>query len=597
MPEKDAQRNAREAFRRMSAIPARKVDATGARVHRRTVRGGPALLAERRDFKRMKLPTIGSGMLTPYLALYQNRHLVAELVTRDLAESYRNSFLSFIWAILHPLSYIAIYAVVFVTLARTQLGKRLHAEHRLRLLHDRRPVGLAHDPAVALARRVRVALGQESRPASRLSDRGPAGARRLASLLPMLLGLVFSILYMLIRFGFMSPLAPLVLVCILWLTIFLIGLNLILAPLVAYLRDFREVIQLFVVAGIFLVPVTFVPGTLPPWFDTIYACNPLAYFIWTFQDALFYGEFRHPTAWFVAPVLALATFDLGHRFFQKTRNNLGDVPLTVPASGASISVRGLSKAYKSYKRPADVLREAFTGRTSHELAWALRDINFEVRRGECIGIIGPNGAGKSTLLRIIAGTLSATEGEVDVHGKVAAILALGTGFHPDYTGRENVYLGGLCLGMSREEVHRKFDSIVDFAELRSVIDQPFKTYSSGMAARLTFATAMSVEPDIFIIDEALAAGDAYFAVKAAERVRRICKSGATVLLVTHGTHQVTQLCERAIWIDNGRIQEIGPSLDVCRRYDYSVHLRLSGGLARSPVCRARCPILWTRSPS
>lgn len=250
------------------------------------------------------------------------------------------------------------------------------------------------------------------------------------------------------------------------------------------------------------------------------------------------------------------------------------------SAATAIAVEGLSKIYKVYQRPSDLLREIFTGRERHDVYHALSDIDFQVARGECVGVIGPNGAGKSTLLKIIAGTLSPSSGRVAVNGRVSAILELGTGFHPEYSGRDNVFLGGMCLGMSRQEMERKFDWIVEFSELGAVIDKPFKTYSSGMQARLTFATAISVEPEILIIDEALAAGDSYFVVKCGRRIREICESGATVLFVSHSTHQVATLCSRAIWIEGGRMREIGDAIDICRRYDYAVHERLSSGAGK-----------------
>lgn len=249
-----------------------------------------------------------------------------------------------------------------------------------------------------------------------------------------------------------------------------------------------------------------------------------------------------------------------------------------------VQVNNLSKRYKVYAKPADMFWELVWRKPRYREFWALKDVSFEIKRGEVLGVIGRNGAGKTTLLRIISNTLDKTDGETKVRGKVSAIMALGVGFNLENSGRENILMDGLCHGMPHDEIKRKMDSIIDFSGLADFIDQPCKTYSSGMLARLAFSVAVSVEPDILIIDEALATGDMAFAAKSYARMKKIASSGATVIFVTHTLQAVYDLCSRAILLEKGRIAAMGTPRQVGYAYEQLINAEMSDSYAEdAPV--------------
>ncbi len=220
-----------------------------------------------------------------------------------------------------------------------------------------------------------------------------------------------------------------------------------------------------------------------------------------------------------------------------------------------------------YRRAAKLMRGEATGASElDETIWAVKDISFEVKRGELVGIIGRNGAGKSTLLKILSRITEPTTGVVDIYGRVGSLLEVGTGFHPELTGRENIYLNGAILGMRRNEIERKFDEIVDFSEVEKFIDTPVKHYSSGMYLRLAFAVAAHLEPEILIVDEVLAVGDARFQRKCLDKMQDVGQEGRTVLFVSHNMPAITRLCERTILLDNGQVLKDGPSHQVVSVY-------------------------------
>jgi lipopolysaccharide transport system ATP-binding protein len=233
-----------------------------------------------------------------------------------------------------------------------------------------------------------------------------------------------------------------------------------------------------------------------------------------------------------------------------------------------VSVHNVSKLYRLYNRPADRLVETLSlNRVQrHTDFWALRDVSLSIERGETLGIVGPNGGGKSTLLQIICGVLEPTTGRVHTPGRVAALLELGAGFNPEFTGRENVYLNGEILGLSRAEMDRALPEIERFADIGEFLDRPVKTYSSGMYVRLAFSAAINVAPDILIVDEALAVGDAVFANRCVRKFEEIKKRGVTVIFVSHDLGLVKLISDRAIFLMNGRLQAEGEPSDVINRY-------------------------------
>ena len=250
-------------------------------------------------------------------------------------------------------------------------------------------------------------------------------------------------------------------------------------------------------------------------------------------------------------------------------------------SDTAIRVDGLGKQYRigeavSYKTLREALLKVVTAPLhwitgngdgpGHETIWALRDVSFEVKQGEVLGIIGPNGAGKSTLLKVLSRITEPTEGQAEIYGRVGSLLEVGTGFHPELTGRENIFLNGAILGMKRSEINQVFDQIVAFSEIEKFVDTPVKRYSSGMYTRLAFAVAAHLDPEILMVDEVLAVGDTEFQKKCLGKMGDIATGGRTVLFVSHNMGTITDLCEKVVLLQHGRLAEIGPTEDVIATY-------------------------------
>jgi lipopolysaccharide transport system ATP-binding protein len=227
----------------------------------------------------------------------------------------------------------------------------------------------------------------------------------------------------------------------------------------------------------------------------------------------------------------------------------------------------LTKHYDLYPRPLDRLVEMITRRPRHTVFPALQDVTFEVERGETVGIIGQNGAGKSTLLKLLCGVTRQSSGTLEARGSIASILELGTGFHPEFSGRDNAALNAAILGLGPAEIRAKLPAILEFSELGTFLDRPVKTYSSGMYMRLAFSVAVNVDPDILVIDEALAVGDGHFQKKCVDKIRQFQEEGRTILFCSHALYYISSICRRTLWLDHGRLMRYGPSLDVVHEYE------------------------------
>ncbi|EKO3471063.1 ATP-binding cassette domain-containing protein, partial [Vibrio fluvialis] len=247
------------------------------------------------------------------------------------------------------------------------------------------------------------------------------------------------------------------------------------------------------------------------------------------------------------------------------------------SSDIIIKAEGLSKCYLMYDNPKHRLTGPIINRIRKIIGlepksfyrehWALKSLNFSINKGDSVGIVGKNGAGKSTLLQMLTGTLTPTSGHINLQGRVAALLELGAGFNPEFTGHENIYMNASILGLRQEEIDEKYDEIIEFADIGEFIHQPVKTYSSGMYVRLAFAIAANIKPDILIIDEALAVGDIRFQLKCLKHMNQLKQNGVTILFVSHSPEQVKRFCNKAIWIDQGCVREYGPASHVCDKYN------------------------------
>ena len=307
--------------------------------------------------------------------------------------------------------------------------------------------------------------------------------------------------------------------------------------------------------------------------------NPAAPLFDAWRDALFYSRWIEPSRWGVLLAIAGVAFLARLRALRPAARLVsgGGVKPAAPSSPA-VAAANLSKAYRKWGRTRafGTLKSALLGRSlgaalaPSEVVAALSDVSFTVARGETFGVIGPNGSGKSTLLKLVAGLFKPTSGQLTVDGKVSALIELGAGFHPEISGRENVVINGVMLGLTRREIERKLPEIVAFSGLEDFIDEPVKTYSSGMYVRLGFAVAVHVDPDILVVDEVLAVGDEAFAHRCLDTIAEFSRRGKTIFFVSHSLVLVEELCDRVLYLEGGRVKGLGDPREMLASYRLDV---------------------------
>ena len=377
----------------------------------------------------------------------------------------------------------------------------------------------------------------------------------------------------------LTPYILLSFVPILILFVLCVGVGMILCTMEVFFKDVEYMYEVFCMLLFYATPIFYNVETLH--ITNRYAqyalmANPLYSIVSMFRDCVLFGRAMNPNHIIYSAVFSIAMLLIGVLVFYKKQD---DFILHIRWEGVimgnvMVDVNHVSIRFIQNQEKVDNLKEYFiklvTRKLKYDDFWALTDVNFQIEKGERLGVLGFNGAGKSTLLKTVAGVLKPTKGTVTTKGVIAPLLELGAGFDMNYTGKENVYLYGATMGYSRKYIEVRYDEIVEFAELKDFMHVPVKNYSSGMRARLGFAIATAVDPQVLILDEVLSVGDARFRAKSEKRVMSMFENNVTVLFVSHSTEQVRRLCNKAIILDHGKMIASGTSQEVCDIYDRMV---------------------------
>ncbi len=488
-----------------------------------------------------------------------NWYLLGQLIKRDVLLRYRGAMFGVLWILLSPLLMLAILALVFGQVFQARWPEQHGGAPFWLVLYSGLIAFNVFGDTVS-----RAPMAVRSYPNFVKKMIFPVGILPIVPLGTALVHASFNLAIMLSALAWTGRLhaeALLYPIMLVPLMLSAMGLSWFLAAWGVFIKDMTQIVPPFVQMLMFVSPVFYPATATPEVFRPLYRYNPLGTVVEACRSAIFgfcpsigrrgvlrcSGVSRQPVG-------------VGYSSDAVARS------LRMRSDDAVIVVDNLSKTYRLFKHPGDRVKEFLTlglKRYHHDFV-ALRDVSFEIKRGETVGIIGRNGAGKSTLLQLVCGVVKPTTGSVRVHGRISALLELGTGFNADFTGRENVFFQGAVMGFTRSEMEKRLEEIMEFADIGEYVDQPVRTYSSGMFLRLAFAVAVHVDPEILVVDEALSTGDAAFQDKCLRRMEVIRSGGCTILFVSHAAGQIARFCKRALLLDHGQLcSPMARSLKLC----------------------------------
>ena len=495
--------------------------------------------------------------------IYEYREMIFSLVRRDLQGRYKGSILGFFWTFLNPLLQLCVYTVVFSIILRNDIE-----QYYLFLF-------VALVPWIFFSTSVSggasVIWSQQDMVKKIYFPRQVLPITFVTSQFVNMFLSFLVVFFVLIISGKGISIVALMYMPIIMIVeyILCLGMAFITSALTVYLRDLEYLLSIITMAWQFLTPVMYSIDIVPEQLLPLFNVNPMTPIIIAYRDILYYktvpqlGTLAHGT------ILGVFLLIVGWKLFDKLQKRFAEVmkgrryEIFMKDINA-IEVHDITKKFRVYLDRGTTLKELtlFKKRRKYEERKVLDGISFEVKKGEAIGLVGENGCGKSTTLKLLTRIMYPDSGTIEMRGRVSSLIELGAGFHPDMSGRQNIYINASIFGLSRKEIERRVNDIIAFSELEEFIDNPVRTYSSGMYMRLAFSVAINVDADILLIDEILAVGDANFQAKCFDKLREIKKQGTTIVIVSHALGQIEQICETSYWIENGKIRMSGAPREV-----------------------------------